>query len=53
MNENGYGANLREQCRSGNDISCKHSKDTPEVVFAYVSLTLGQENENKEYNTCK
>ena len=51
MNENEYAANLREQRGSCGDIStewCKHSEDTPEVAFAYFSLTLGQENQDKE-----
>ena len=48
MNENKYAANLREQRGSCGDISCKHSKHTQEVAFAYFSLTLGQENQDKE-----
>ena len=39
---------LREDPWFCNDISFKHSEDTPEVAFAYFALTLGQENQYKE-----
>ena len=48
MNENEYAANLKEQCGSCSDISCKHSEDTPEVAFAYFSLASAQDNQDKE-----
>ena len=51
VNENKYAAILfgfETQPLICSDDLCKHSEDTPNVALAYFSVTLGQENSDKE-----
>jgi len=51
MNENKYAAisfGFETRPLICSDDLCKHSEDTPNVAFAYFSVTLGQENSDKE-----
>ena len=48
MNMQRISFGLKEHHLFGSHISCKHNEDTPEVAFAFFSLTLGQENQYKQ-----